>query len=131
MADEIVWPLELIPDADHVFMRAHKGFIRNGELQPGVFRQHGNDGMSVDWNKYSTAIDTKNRGRNPENNAVVQLNAGAIRFQVGLDVTHAPLGANRAHAVVPLPAPDTPELVEARLKLLRISAIVLPLQEPS
>jgi len=73
MVDEIVWPIEPIPDADNVFMRVHRMYFREGELQPGVFKQQG-DGMSVDWDKYSTAEETKKRARkNPRDNAVIRM----------------------------------------------------------
>ena len=130
MVDEVVWPIEPIPDADNVFMRAHRMYFREGELQPGVFRAQG-DGMSVDWDKYSTAEETKKRaGKNPHDNAVVRMCAGRIREIAGLRVEHQPdrVGQNRAHSnVLGLPAHSTPDLVEVRLKLRRISTIVHPL----
>ena len=130
MADEVIWPVEPIPDADNVFMRAHRMHFRDGELHPGVFREQGN-GMSVDWDKYSTAEDTKNRARkNPHDNAVVSMGVARVREIGNLQVKHQPDQAlrNRAHSnVLGLPARDSPELVEVRLKLRRISTVVLPL----
>ena len=129
MADEVTWPVEPIPDRDDVFMRAHQMHFRNGQLQPGVFRQQGN-GMSVDWEKYSKPLETRDRASNPAQNAVVALNVGHVREISGLDVQHTPdhQRANRAHSDVNgLPAPNTAELVEVRIKLLRISTVVLRL----
>src|SRR6266568_1723640 len=122
MVDEVIWPVEQIPDVDGVFMRAHHVHFRDGELQPGVFRQHG-DGMSVDWEKYSTPEETRNRAAKPFENAVVRAGAGHIRQISDLDVRHKPdhKHSNRAHSdVVGLPAHGTPELLEVRIKLLRI-----------
>ena len=127
MVDEVAWPIELIPDSDNVFMRAHRAHFREGELQPGVFRQHG-DGMSVDWDKYSTAQATRSRGAIPTDNAVIAARVGHIRGLSGLDVHHKPEQSNQAHSnVIGLPSRTTPELVEVRVKLLRISKVVLPL----
>lgn len=44
------WPIESIPDSDLLYMRIHKVFVIDGELQPGVFRDH-NGPMSVHWQK--------------------------------------------------------------------------------
>ena len=129
MADEVTWPIEPIPGTDNVFMRAHRVHFRKGELQPGVFRQHG-DGMSVDWKKYSTSQETRNRSAKPLENAVIRASVGRIREISGLDVQHKPdrERSNRAHSnVVGLPPHHTPELVEVRIKLLRITIVVLPL----
>ena len=129
MVDEVTWPIEPIPHSDNIFMRAHRAHFRNGELQPGVFRQHG-EGMSVDWEKYSTSQETRNRAAKPLENAVIGASVGHIRDVSGLDVLHKPdyEGSNRAHSnVVGLPANNTPELVEVRIKLLRIATVVLSL----
>ena len=129
MVDEVIWPVEPIPDVDRVFMRAHRMHFRSGELQPGVFRPQG-DGMSVDREKYATPQDTRNRAAKPLENAVIAANVGTIREIHNLQVQHAPdhERENRAHSnVVGLPPRNTPELVEVRIKLLRVSTVVLPL----
>ena len=129
MVDEVIWPIEFIPAADKIFMRAHKVHFRNGELLPGVFRQQG-DGMSVDWEKYAKPEDTRNRAAKPLENAVIAANVGTIREIHNLQVQHAPdhERENRAHSnVAGLPPRNTPELVEVRIKLLRVSTVVLPL----
>ncbi len=128
MADEVAWPVESIPDVDNVFMRAHRMHFRNGQLQPGVFRQHG-DGMSVDWEKYTTPQETRHRAAKPPDNAVLGATAGGIRKIGGLQVQHKPERINRAHSnVLGLPPHDTPELIEFRVKLLRIATVVLALE---
>ena len=131
MVDEIepAWTVESIPDVDRVFMRAHEMHFRDGKLQPGVFRQHG-DGMSVDWEKYSTPPETKGRAKKPSENAVVGFIVGVVRAIPSLEVQHKPERSNRAHSnVMGLPSHD-PDLVEIRLKLLRISTVVLELEIP-
>ena len=101
MADEVIWASEPIPDSDDVFMRAHQVHFRNDQLQPGVFRQQG-DGMPVDWEKYSTPLQTRARAANPFQNAVIALNVGRIRDIPGLQVQHTPDSErrNRAHSDV-------------------------------
>jgi hypothetical protein len=124
MVDALGFPVEEIPDADSVFMRAHKDYIRDGDLVPGVFREQ-DGGMSVDWNKYASKEDTKQRAKNPANNAVVSLSVGGIRKIDDLDVRHTPELSNRAHSEVYLPD-SREELTEVRLLLHRLAEIVIP-----
>lgn len=124
MADQIVFPIEEIPDDDSVFMRAHRTRMRDGAPRASAFEPHGGS-MSVDWDKYSTACDTRARGKKPEDNAVVQMVVSAIRNE-NLGVNHAPELDNQAHTDVMLPA-DNGEQTEARLKLSRLATVVVPL----
>lgn len=126
MADEqLDFPAEFIPDADQVFMRAHRNFLRNGAITPSVFRAQG-EGMSVEWGKYATPEETRNRARKPIDNAILALIAGEIRSKAGLGVNHTPLPENRAHSDVALPRDDE-DLTEARIKLGRIATLAIPL----
>ena len=127
MADpKLSFPVEEIPDADSLFMRAHRSLLRDGAIVPGVFRAHGG-GMSVDWDKYSSPLDTRMRARKPLDNAVLALIAGEIRSKAGLAVTHAPEPENRAHSDVIMPENEE-DLTEARIKLGRIARTVIPLE---
>jgi hypothetical protein len=128
MADDVSWQAEHIPDDDDVYMRAHRVHFRNGELQPGVFRPHGN-GMSVDWEKYSSPSQTRERASRPTDNAVIEISVGGIRGVQDLDVLHTPdfSNSNRSHSDV-LGLPENAEdLTEVRVLLLDLSAIVLAL----
>ncbi len=58
---------EEIPDDAMLYYRIHASFYRNGRLVPGVFREIG-DGMSTDWNKYSTPTDAVCRAKTPRDN---------------------------------------------------------------
>ena len=90
-----------------------------------MFRDQG-EGMSVDWREYSTALETRNRGKIPADNAVISLPAGGIRQIEGLVVEHDPvqensfdkngnpLRPNRAHSQV-----IGEKTTERRLKLSR------------
>lgn len=115
MSEAEPWEPELIPDPDRLFMRVQKTFVRNGEVIPGVFRDQG-DGMSTDWEKYSTAEQARGRARVPADNAIVALVVGDVR-SVPLSVDHTPDEAlkNRAHTDVR--GEKSPEV---RLKLLRL-----------
>lgn len=81
-------------------MRVHGAHVKNGELQPGVFRDQG-DGMSTDWSKYSTPEQTRDRAANPAQNGVVALLVQPLR-DVPLEVAHTPdvPRNNRAHTDV-------------------------------
>jgi hypothetical protein len=122
---QLSFPVEEIPDADPVFMRAHCNLLRDGEIVPGVFRAH-DAGMSVDWSKYATPEDTRLRARKPLDNAVIALIVGEIRAKVGLAVHHSPQSENQAHSDVILPEDDE-DLTEARIKLGRIASFAIPL----
>ena len=126
VADEIVWPIEPIPDCDSVFMRAHsQHFSRSGELQPGVFRPHGG-GMSVNWGKYASAEETRQQAtRAPDENAVIKLPVSGIRQVDPLRVEHTPTG-NRAHTDVNGIPDGGEDLVEVRVLLRRVANVVIP-----
>src|SRR5438552_4190603 len=121
-----MWPKEDIPDTASMFMRVHKTFIAGDDVGPHAFRDHGR-GLSVDWNKYSTALQTRDRARNPAHNGVITMVAGAVRAIEALVVEHepiqensfdekgAPVKANRAHSEV-----IGEKTTEVRVKLSRI-----------
>ena len=126
MLDELtIWPIENIPGADSVFMRAHESYFRDGDLQPGVFTSKEGPGMSVDWDKYSSKEQTRQRARKPEKNAVIRLSVDGIRKIDQLDVAHRPEPDNRAHSEVDLPTDES--LTEIRFKLNRLAKTVIPL----
>lgn len=94
-----MWPVETIPSVDQVFMRVHKSFYPNARLNPGVFRDH-EGGMSVDWDRYSTAEEAHRRCRITADNGIVSMPVGGIRGIQGLSVQHEPLTDNRAHSEI-------------------------------
>ena len=126
MADNLAWPIETIPDSDSVFMRAHQTYYRDGEPGPGVFTAK-DGGMSVDWSKYSSAEETRQRAKNnPERNAVLSLPVGGVRQIDDLDTVHRPEPENRSHSEIDLPV-DRETLAEVRVLLLRLAKTVIPL----
>lgn len=130
MADDVEWQAEEIPDDDSVHMRAHRMHFRP-TLQPGVFTPQGL-GMSVDWEKYSSPEDTRQRARKPRDNAVISLPALGIRDIGKLELRHTPDHSthNRAHSEV-FGLNDGEDLTEARTLLLGIAKIVLDLPAES
>ena len=129
MADELAWPIEIIPDGNSVFMRAHKAHFRDGVLQPGVFREQ-DGGMSVDWDKYGSAETTRQQAPKPADNGVLSMPVAGIRHIEGLKVEHTPEPLNRAHAeVFGLGLTDRERQTEMRLLLLGISQILIPLSD--
>jgi hypothetical protein len=127
VVEELDWPVEPIPDGDSVFMRAHRAHFRNGDLQPGVFKAQG-DGMSVDWDKYSTAEQSRLRAKKPDENAILRLSVLGIRSTEPLRVVHEPdpQHGNRAHTEV-FDMPKAEQLAETRIKLLRIAVVAIPI----
>lgn len=127
MANELAWAIETIPDADFVFMRAHRMYFRDGELQPGVFRNR-SGGMSVNWDKYASAEETKQQASKlPNENAILSMPVTAVR-QIGqLKVEHSPQPENRAHSEIYGLPEDREQCTEVRVLLRRISNVVIPL----
>jgi hypothetical protein len=89
--------IENIPDPDRLFMRVANGWLPSRILHPGIFRETGG-AVSVDWEKYSTAEQTRYRARNPSQFGVIALVAGKVRKIEGLSVQHEPIKSNRAHS---------------------------------
>lgn len=142
MADPInpqappVWDKEPIPDDALVFMRVHKNQLdADGEPIPGAFRNRpqSTDGMSTDWEMYSSPEECRNRARNPVGNAVIQLKVGDVRQIPEQTVEHTPIyqpdaeppNINRAHTDV-----YGEKDAEVRLKLMRIYRMAIRLEEP-
>lgn len=104
LANEIVpWEIEEIPDQDILFYRIPRVWFPDGILNTAAFRNtQPSNGMSTDWNKYSTARETRRRSQRhpPEEYAVVQLVAGEVRRMPDQTVVHSPKADNRAHTDV-------------------------------
>jgi hypothetical protein len=101
------WPVEIIPDPDSLFYRVPVGWLKPGEIRvaPGHFRVN-KGSMSCDWQKYSTAAETRSRQGAPERFAIIGMIAGKIREIDALSVVHSPIQGveglldNRAHTSV-------------------------------
>ncbi len=119
---EGVWPTEVIPDKAVLYMRLHRAWMKNGEPIPGAFRNIV-DGMSTDWDKYSTPEETRQRARVPNENAVIAFVVREVRGIPGQSVEHAPLPENRAHTNV-----TGEKGAQVRLMLMRLYRTVLPLK---
>lgn len=109
-----IWPPEFIPDDHDLFMRVHRLWTKNGIAMPGAF-QNRDGGMSTDWAQYSTADQTRGRGRNPADNGVVEMRVGSVRVLPNQRVEHTPEPTNRAHTDV-----FGEKDAEVRLKFVRI-----------
>jgi hypothetical protein len=111
------WPVEEIPDGDRLYMRIHKMFMIEGELQPSAFRDHG-AGMSMHWSKYcaSPAI-ARAFAKWPIDNGVISLPVAPIR-EIPLMVVHTPDNVlpDRSHTEV-----RGEKTAEVRLRLLDIA----------
>jgi hypothetical protein len=112
---EIEWPPEQIPVHAKLYMRAHKVFLYNGELAPGVFRDH-QGGMSTEWDKYSTPDEVRARCKKPLENGIIEMTAGDV-IGIPLTVSHTPDVERRVRGHTDVVGEKTPEV---RLKLLRI-----------
>jgi hypothetical protein len=114
------WPVEEIPDHADLYKRIHKNIVRDGKIIPFAFRDYE---MSVDWDKYSTPEETRQKG--PQEAAkygIVAMHAGDARNIHGQVVVHTPSRLNRAHSDVKGEKDE-----EARVKLRRICIWIIPL----
>jgi hypothetical protein len=131
------WPIEVVPNGDTIYRRAHKQKFKNGEAQPSAFELV--DGLSTDWEKYSTAKETRQRAPKPFDNGVVSLSVEGVRGINTLTVDHSPIQRgsklqdvkgnpippNRAHTDVN--GPNTPEMRDKLSKLAKLE--ILPESE--
>ena len=103
------WPIEAIPDTDMLYYRIHKtryletsralpSDAPKDELPPNLFKFIQGD-LSVDWSKYATPQESKDRARVPTDNGIVEFEAGDVRAQAH-EVVHTPEQNNRAHSSV-------------------------------
>lgn len=132
------WPIEEIPSEDLLFMRVHRNWYTDGNLELGCFRNRPNNetgGMSTEWRQYSTPERCRPNATSPEmDNLILSLEVEAVR-KIGTvtdspdqEVRHTPicdqpgLANNRAHADV-----FGPKNTRTRLQYGRIYKIVLPL----
>ncbi len=120
---------EDIPDRDIVYLRIHRNSSPDGTINSAALRPQGEDGLSVDWAKYSTAEETQARARKPSANGVASVDVGGIRGiiypGVTLEVEHDPIENNPeipdniAHSLIK-GAPN--ELEENRLEIRKLMA---------
>jgi len=114
------FPKEPIPNQSNLFYRIHKTFIVDNEIIPGAF-QSKIDGMSTDWDKYSTPEQSLALSKVPSDNGIVRFSVELIRQQPSMGVEHDPQPNNRAHSLVH-GIPEKGELkTKVRLLLKRIA----------
>jgi len=130
------WESEEIPDEDVLYLRVHRLRLkkRSGAIGVSSFQEMGEGtdrGMSTDWCKYSTPLQTRQRAENsrPEDSFVVALRASDIRAISGLTVTHTPdvVRENRAHTDVRGVRGEN--VLEIESKLRDACWVVLPLED--
>jgi hypothetical protein len=123
-----MWTVEEVPSDATLYQRVHRNNVdERGAPKPGAFRNTPTkqDGMSTDWDRYSTPQETRHRARNPFDNVVIALPVGKVREIAGQRVEHTPIQpeadapGNRAHCDV-----FGEKSTEARLKFLRIYTLI-------
>ena len=111
-----MYPVEHIPDEDRLFRRILSEYWKNNNVEPGAFSLD-HDGISCDWEKYSTPQQSVDRGRQNTKRpfaGVVSFICGALRIE-SFAVNHTPSKKNRAHSSV---SAENDE--ENRIKLSRL-----------
>jgi hypothetical protein len=96
MVEVSPWTIEEIPDTDTLYRWLKKTKFENQFRIPlNAFVD--TNGISTDWEKYSTPIETLNRSPESSKFAVIQANVGRIREIIQLIVQHSPSRENRSH----------------------------------
>lgn len=87
-----LWEAEQIPDADSLFYRVAVGWLKPGDIKirPNLFKEN-KGSISTDWEKYSTAAQTRSRPGGGERFAVIRMVAGEVREIEGMTVVHSPV----------------------------------------
>ena len=134
-----MWVVEDIPSSDLLFLRIKHCHVDRGEPLPAAFRNHGSGddlGMSTDWERYSTAEETRNRATEPTLYGVISMRVGDARDVPGQTVVHSPIWPeNRAHTNVvgPKSRKEARDVglssVEIRLRFAQISEWRIPVIE--
>jgi hypothetical protein len=113
------WEKEDIPDSDKLYMRVHVNQLGpDRKLHKGIFRER-EGAMSVDWEKYSTPFEARNRAKDPQKNGVITLVAKNVRNIEGLKVEHDPIDDNQAHSEVDCVEDDV-EITKYRFQLFKL-----------
>lgn len=93
-------PIEIIPDQDILYRRVHINLLQFShgfdEIPPYAFKD--NNGISTEWNKYTTPEESQQRALEPNKNGVIQIKVGFVKQFKYLSVDHAPIPQNRAHS---------------------------------
>lgn len=116
--------IEEIPDEDIVYRRIHKNHIDNEDksILPVTFPTE-EDGLSVNWAKYSTPQETKDEAKffskDPNSYGIVSLKVASVR-NIPLRVIHSPRPHNISHSSILDIPPRKPNDLGIRLKLRNI-----------
>jgi hypothetical protein len=117
--------IEIIPDDDKLYLRVHKTNLDLNVLDDTLkiklvaFDQKGDDGLSVNWSKYSSKNDTIKMAKNPSDNGVVSFVVKLIR-KIPLRVIHNPINfptLNQSHSLILDIPPRKPNDLGVRVKM--------------
>lgn len=90
---------ESIPDSDLLWRWVPRNKINSkARPTPAAFKEHGT-GMSTDWNKYSTAEESRRRSPRPSDFGIARFCVANIRA-LTLTVAHSPRDWDQAHSDV-------------------------------
>lgn len=137
MDEEVVqtYPVESIPDDDHLFLAVHKNHTLNGPNWSMIFKSQPPPagvvlpyppGLSTDWSRYMPTAESCRAGRKqaPENYGVAILDVACLRGSKKLEVTHAPISNkpplkdSQSHTIVHGLEDKDPERISILLKCL-------------
>lgn len=119
-------PSENFIDEHLLFMRVHKCniFYLNQKriIRPVAFDAKGEGGLSVDWNKHSTASETLSRSKVSDDNGVISIPVAVVRNEpIPMKIEHVPVDGNFSHSEIFGIPPRKPSDMGARVKLMDAS----------
>lgn len=127
----MIGDVKVVSDGDCLYRAVHVQHMRDdGSIRPIAFCTGGpcegtnEEFVSVDWSRFSSPLECRNRRRAPEKNHVFSLRVHDVRaLNIVRSVEHRPSGCNYAHAGV-FATEERFYRNELRLELLRIATRV-------
>jgi hypothetical protein len=121
--------IEKILDENVLYMRVNRSNTPKGKVSPSVFISKGNDGVSVDWCRYSTPADSLLRSRVPEDNGILSIKVASVREIENLDAVHDPVdlpdNINQSHSLITGIPPEPRGIPPISNEALRIRTLLL------
>lgn len=118
---------EQISNDAKLYLRISKAHVGdNNDINLQAFKPHGDDGLSVNWDKYCTAEECLTiTGKSSKTHGVGHFIVHEVRTTERLEVQHDPIDGNYAHSLICGIPPEKPKepYNEMRKKLKRIFQI--------
>jgi hypothetical protein len=102
---------EQIPNDTKLYLRVSKAHVKtDDDINLQAFKPHGDDGLSVNWNKYSTTeLCLTITGKSSKTHGIAHFVVGNVREIENLTVVHDPIEGNYPHSLICGIPPEKPK----------------------